>query len=574
MRKFKTVKQTLTLMSRKTKLKCAGIILLTVVSSLLASYCPGMIADICSGISEGTFDSLASGIFAVLTVGLIFLSAELVGYIRRVLMDCVITTHEAEVKEKGIGKLLKMPVSKLTGSMSGEITSRLDQGIGGLSQIIKLVCNDVFTTVLTAAFTLIQVFIHASLMMVGIMLAYLAVTITISVFQIKSQNGVREKIRDKRDECHGQFCQSLLNIELIRCLNAVRYELKRLIPGIRDIRDAENKHHRYMGKFDLIKQVCKILFQFTLLAASVVMVFEGNMSGAAALAVYLLFQQLVKPVEDVYRFMDEAASSVVKAQRLFEITSGEDDKVFGIVSGGEQPKDSRVVLEDIVITDPSGEEQLAWYDRVDIPADSIVALKGPNGCGKSSLAKCLNRYYPHSSGSIKLFGCDQASFDQQELTDIVYYSPQSSYFFKGTVRENLIYGLGREASDDELIRALYSVHLVGTDHSDTVIAADGKKALDACLSEKSEQLSGGMKQRLSLARAFLRSPKLFIFDEITANLDGRQRDLVLGNIESYAQEIGAGVIYISHDQCVVSRCRQVIELDNKLRRSSDETRAA
>lgn len=77
-----------------------------------------------------------------------------------------------------------------------------------------------------------------------------------------------------------------------------------------------------------------------------------------------------------------------------------------------------------------------------------------------------------------------------------------------------------------------------------------------------------MKQRLSLARAFLRHPKLFIFDEITANLDEKSRDFVLTNIESYAKSIGAGIIYISHDSCVVDRCEKVVILNNKLRRNT------
>ena len=77
-------------------------------------------------------------------------------------------------------------------------------------------------------------------------------------------------------------------------------------------------------------------------------------------------------------------------------------------------------------------------------------------------------------------------------------------------------------------------------------------------------LSGGECQRLSLARAFLRKPKLYIFDESTANLDAVTADKVLTNIEEYAKAIKAGVVYISHDQNVVDRCDTVIHVDNKV----------
>lgn len=94
------------------------------------------------------------------------------------------------------------------------------------------------------------------------------------------------------------------------------------------------------------------------------------------------------------------------------------------------------------------------------------------------------------------------------------------------------------------------------------------------LGEKAEELSGGMKQRLSLARAFLRRPKLFVFDEITANLDDTATRFVLTNIETYAKRIGAGIVYISHDQNVVARCDMVIALRNKLKAGSGKCTAA
>ena len=173
-----------------------------------------------------------------------------------------------------------------------------------------------------------------------------------------------------------------------------------------------------------------------------------------------------------------------------------------------------------------------------------------------------------------LFGRDQESCSQKELTDLLYYSPQVSFFIAGTVRENLIYGLDRDVSDQELIHALRCVRLVGDDHGAAVIRKDPAEALQFVIGEKAEELSGGMKQRLALARAFLHHPRLYVFDEITANLDSRAADYVLSNIEEHAREIGAGILYISHDQDVVDRCQMVIRLRNGLREESKDHEAA
>lgn len=568
------MKKYLSIMSNKTKLKCVGIIILAFISSILASIWPVRLGELYTNISNGAIGSLEQGTVAVITFGLIYLSAECITIIRRVMLDCIIATHESEVREISIKKLLRMPVSYYSGCLSGEKTAQLNQGVAGFSQLIKIMCNDVFATALTAICTLVQVFLNAPGIMVGIMLLYLVITVIISVFQIRSQNGIREKIVGQKNALDGQICQSISNLELIRGMNAEEYEKKRLQPGIMNIKRTEKKHHRYMGSFDCLKQFCKISFQVILLVASVLLISSGKMSAGSVITVCLLFQQLVKPIDDVYRFMDETASSVIKAKVLIEVADSPSDEVFRIHSTGETICGDEIRIKDVIVTNPEKDKLLAWYDDIVIPCNQKIALQGANGCGKTSLVRCLNRFYPHTRGKITLFGRDQRSYDQKELTDMLYYTPQVSFFIAGTVRENLLYGIERNVSDEELIDALRNVHLVGSDHKDSVICKDPYEALNCPIGEKADELSGGMKQRLSLARAFLRRPRLYVFDEITANLDKDATNYVLTNIEKHAEKIGAGIVYISHDQKVVDRCDRVIALKNKLSEDAAEKKVA
>lgn len=564
----------LSIMSKNTKLKCAGVIALALVSSLLASVWPVRLGELYTNISSGAVSTVAQGAPAVVAFGLIYLSAECITIIRRVTIDCIIASHESEVREYSIEKLLKMPVSYYSKCLSGEKTAQLNQGVAGFSQLIKIMCNDVLATVLTAVCTFVQVFLNAPGIMVGIMLLYLVLTVIISTFQICSQNGIRESIVYQKNALDGQVCQSISNLELIRGMSAETHEKKRLLPDILNISRTEKRHHRYMGTFDCLKQLCKISFQAVILVASILLISKGKMSPAAVITVCLLFQQLVKPIDEVYRFMDETASSVIKAKALLEVAFSPSDEVFDIRSSGEAASGNDIRIENVVVTNPEKDTPLAWYEDIVIPGGKITVLQGPNGSGKSSLVKCLNRFYPHTQGEITLFGKKQELYSQNDLTEILYYTPQTSFFIAGTIRENLLYGIEREVSDGELISALWSVHLVGTGHYDTVIRSDPKEALNFMLGENANELSGGMKQRLSLARAFLRSPKLYVFDEITANLDRNATNYVLSNIESHARKIGAGIMYISHDQMVVDRCDRVIALRNKLRENSEEKEAA
>ena len=558
------MKNYLTLMSRKTKIKCFGIILLALICAVLTSIWPVLLGELYTAISNGSIKTIEQGLGDLVLFAFVYLLAECITIVRRVAIDCTIASHESEVRDYSIEKLLKMPVSYYSGCLSGEKTAQMNQGVAGFSQLIKLVCNDVFSTILVAICTLVQVFIHAPLVIVGAMFLYLMISLIVSVFQIRSQNGIRERIVSQKNALDGQVCQSISNLELIRGMSAEDFERKRLLPSILNISRTEKKHHRYMGSFDCLKQLCKVLFQVLILGMSIVLISKGDMSAGSAITVCLLFQQIIKPIDEVYRFMDETASSVIKSKALLDVTSRPVDEVFSISSSTDETDGTDIQIEDVIVTNPERSIPIAKYERIVIPGERIVALKGPNGCGKSSLIRCLMRYYPHTQGTISIFGTDQERIDQKQLTNMLYYTPQVSRFIAGTVRENLLYGLERDVSDDELIHALQNVHLFGTGHNDSVISIDPQAALNQMLGEKADELSGGMKQRLSLARAFLRKPRLFIFDEITANLDKDATDYVLKNIELYAKDIGAGIVYISHDQKVIDRCNSIIELSNKL----------
>lgn len=376
------MKKYLSLMSKRTKLKCVGVIAMALISSLLASVWPVRLGALYTSISNGAIRTIAQGLAAILVFGLIYLASECITIARRVLIDCIIAAHETEVRESSIEKLLKMPVSYYSGCLSGEKTAQLNQGVAGLSQLIRIICGDVFATVITAVCTLVQVFLNAPGIMVGIMLLYLFLTVVISAFQIRSQNGIRESIVGQKNALDGQICQSISNLELIRGMHAEGYERKRLLPGILRICSTEKKHHRCMGAFDCLKQLCKISFQVILLIASIVLIANGRMSAGSVITVCLLFQQLVKPIDEVYRFMDETASSVIKAKALIEVTASPCDAVFDIQSSGEAASSSEIHVDDLVVTNPEKDTPLAWYDSVTIPADRIVALQGANGCGK------------------------------------------------------------------------------------------------------------------------------------------------------------------------------------------------
>lgn len=559
------MKKYLALLSRRSRLKCAGVIALAMVDALLASVWPVRLSELYTIISTGEVSTLTKGLTLIAQFGMVYLSAECISIVRRVFLDCIIVAHEAEIRTRSIEKLLRMPVAYCAGRLSAERTSQMNQGVAGLSQLIKIMCNDVFATALTAICTLVQVLLNTHWIMGFVMMIYLIFTVTISVFQIRSQNGIREKIVTQKTALDGHISESISNLELIRAMNAEAYERKRLRPSIMQASQTEKAHHCYMGKYDFLKRVCKISFQMAILIIAVIMTLSGRMATGAVITSCLLFQQLAKPIEEVYRFMDETASSVVKAKALFEVMTSPQDKVFDAVGCDDDPSDETIKLEDVIIASPSEKPEeaklLARYDRLIIPTDSIVALQGATGCGKTTLIRAILRFYSCVHGRICMFGKQLDLYTQREIANLICYVPQSTFFFAGSIKDNLTYGLDTEMSDELLLDALAKACLLDELVHTKTTPTD---ALYIPVSEGGKNFSGGQRQRLALARAFLRTPRLYLLDESTANLDAVTTNRVLTNIEKHAEEHHAGIVYISHDKLVLNRCHRIIPVVNLL----------
>lgn len=174
--------------------------------------------------------------------------------------------------------------------------------------------------------------------------------------------------------------------------------------------------------------------------------------------------------------MDETASSLVKAKALLEVTASQPDEVFGRRSSGEPLTAPEIHLEQVLVTNPEKDKPLALYEDLTLPGGQKVALQGVSGCGKTTLVRCLNRYYPYTQGRVTLFGRDLDSYSQEELTALVYYLPQSTFFFAGNVKDNLVYGLEEPPADQILLDALGKACLVG-DYEGVLMVAGARQTV-------------------------------------------------------------------------------------------------
>ncbi len=244
---------------------------------------------------------------------------------------------------------------------------------------------------------------------------------------------------------------------------------------------------------------------------------DGEMKLGDLTSFFLLLSLFYEPVTKLHQLNQMALSSRAAADRVFEILDSEDEPD---ATGGKElprPVKGEVVFEEVSF---SYEEDQPILQRISLAArpGQTIALAGSTGAGKSTIVNLLCRFYEYDEGSILIDGHELNTLAKDSLRDAIGYVTQEAFLFNGSVRENLALAR-RDATDEQLWTALEAAR-----------AADFVRALpdqlDTNVGERGVKLSGGEKQRLSIARALLKDPPLLLLDEATASVDNQTELLI------------------------------------------------
>lgn len=278
-----------------------------------------------------------------------------------------------------------------------------------------------------------------------------------------------------------------------------------------------------------------------------------------------LFSRFISSVTDISSLISQMMMSYSRASKLIELLTQFKVKApvassFEGVSQNHEKNSERILndaigikLTDLSFSHQGAKSELFTELELNIPPSSVVALVGPSGIGKSTLLSLIIGLEKQSSGSIELYnenGKAEISdgFRPSYLKKIGYVGPEN-FIIPGSIRENLQYG-----SDTQTERLMWDK--LNLAHCDFVNKLPDK--LDHNLSEQGEGLSAGQKQRLSIARALLREPKLLILDEATSNLDAETERAVMTMLQAMKNE--ATILLVTHRQAVLDFADIVITM--------------
>ncbi|MBR5799439.1 MAG: ABC transporter ATP-binding protein [Lachnospiraceae bacterium] len=483
-------------------------IVLSSIMGLLPSVLTGRIID------EGLIKQDMRMLIILIIVSLgVTLGANLIRVGESYLNNWIAQHITFDMRNKMYRHLQQMSQKFFTTNNQGDIITRMTSDISGVERVV----TSTFTSILSNSITLICAVVimvkeNWILALVGILV--------IPLFTIPTRwaGKTRWELTQDAQECNDEI-NGILNETLsvsgqllVKLFGKEDYEFgryrdvnKRMI----NLNIKESMAGRwFMVIINTFSSVGPMLLY--LVGGILMMKYNSDLTVGDITVLVALLGKMYGPVNSLLNIQVEWIRSMALFTRIFEYFDMPIE-----IKNPEQPIKPAKVIGDVEFKNVQfsydGERQILKDINFELKSGRSIALVGPSGSGKSTIANLIPRLYDVGGGKITLDGVDVRSLDLAWLRDKIGIVSQETYMFNGTIRENLLYAKP-DATEEELMEACKKANI-----EDFILKQE--KGLDTMVGNRGLKLSGGEKQRLSIARVLLKDPALLIFDEATASLD-------------------------------------------------------
>lgn len=407
-----------------------------------------------------------------------------------------------------------MSHSFFTTEKQGDIITRMNTDISGVSTIISGTLSSVVSNTATVVTTMIALFSMSwELALVGIVVIPMLVLPTKSVG--KNQWKIRTDSQEKNDEMN-QLINETLSVSgsmLVKLFTREKKEIEKFKSVNEEVSRLSMKEMRSGSWFRVVMgmftQVGPLLIYFAggyLIIANI----DSTLTVGTITAMVALINRLYRPVQSLLDVSVEFTRSLALFTRIFDYFDMEET-----ISSPKDGKKPNVVNEEIsfkhVAFSYSEDKPLLTDIDFTVPGGNMYAIVGPSGSGKSTVVNMIPRLYDVKGGNVTIAGVDVRDFDLEYLRQNVGVVTQETYLFNGTIKDNLLYAK-EDATDEEIIAACKTANI----HDFIMGQPDGYQTE---VGNRGLKLSGGEKQRISIARVILKNPAILILDEATSALD-------------------------------------------------------
>jgi len=497
----------------------------------------------------GTGDLTHLGTFVVLlliTYGLQMLVGSGDMYIRHALGERFIF----DLRVRIYAYLQRLSLSFFERTSTGELMSRVTNDVNALEQFVT------HGSALTAVDLLRFLGAMVVLLLLDWRLAlWVLLPVPIMAIMLRYFNThvrpIYRRVRDRLGDINARLQDSLSGIRVIQAFNQETQALERFTSESESYYQARVQGIRYWSTFFPGMNFLASLGTLAVLGAGTVMVVEGSLSLGTLVAFLSYITSLYQPIRRLTEIDNVFQQAIAAGERIFELLDATSDIADAPDAIELPPVRGEVAFHNVSFRYGTGDEVLRDVTFHMAPGE-MVALVGPSGAGKTSIANLICRFYDPVKGYITVDGYDLRQVTLASLRQQVAVVLQDTFLFNTTVRENLLYGKP-DATEEELIAAAKAAYA----HDFIMSLPDG---YDTEIGERGVKLSGGQKQRLALARAILADPRILILDEATSSVDAEAEYLIQQALESVLQ--GRTSLVIAHRLSTIRNADKIIALED------------
>lgn len=456
----------------------------------------------------------------------------------------------AKMYADGLKHSLELPYQVFEDQRSGETL--------GVLQKVRVDCEKFITSFISIIFIslvgMIFVIVYSLSVSYKVTLVYVAsipIIAFISWFLSKKIKTIQKSIVAETTALAGSTTESLRNIELVKSLGLANQEIERLNKTTYKILGLELRKVKYVRSMSFVQGTTVNLVRSIMVVVLLVLIFDNTISPGQYFSFLFYSFFLFGPLQELGNVILTWREAEVSLGRFKDILSTPIDKK------PDNPKPLRKIeqltFEDISFKHLTGKTNALNHINFSVNKGETIAFVGPSGSGKTTLVKLLVGLYQPVEGNVLYNSISGKEINLDQLREKIGFVTQDTQLFSGTIRENLQF-VRPNATDEECLQVLRQAAC----HT---LLARADKGLDSVIGEGGVKVSGGEKQRLSIARALLRNPDILVFDEATSSLDSITEEEITATIKDVSKLSEQITILIAHRLSTIRHADRIYVLE-------------
>ncbi|HEY9261122.1 ABC transporter ATP-binding protein [Chitinophaga sp.] len=494
---------------------------------------------------------LVKGVLVWLGIAVVIaLLARLAKSFQEYVLRLVVQKFGMQVFNDGLKQTLRLSFEEYEEQRSGETLAVLQKVRTDTERFITAFINILFTSVvgmgfliwyaITKHWALIPVFVVGIIFLGGL-----------TGLLSKKMKTVQRAINRETLQLSGAITESLRNIELVKSLGLTFPEIRRLKTFTKEIYDLEMEKTRQVRTLSFLQGTTLNVLKQSILFILLWLIFRNILTTGELITMQFITTAIFVPLQDLGNIIiqyREAEASLYLFHHLMQ-RPVEERPLEPVEIGDLQ----QLRFEDVVFRHKTATSNALDGISFSVETGDTIAFVGPSGSGKSTLVKLLVGLYKPVSGEIYYNDVPTADIRFNALRRQIGFVTQDTQLFAGTIKENLLF-VKSDATDEEVLEALRKA-------SCTALLARSGKGIYTKLGEGGVKLSGGEKQRISIARALIRRPRLLIFDEATSALDSITEEAITDTVRSISALREQITVLIAHRLSTIMHADRIIVLE-------------